>query len=205
MKNTIALIAMFAMLTPCMSQDLPDYSINRNEFNLGYFNAFELNGLGDLGIGYKRLTDKGAFRTGVGMSFSKSQSENQSYVDNSKWNEISPRIGFEFHQWYKRIRLQYGVDARSSFSTYSSENSYDDPENDRTSSQKSYVVGIRPVLGITVYLSKTISIATETYMDVAFSKSTEERTYYGETDTYESQGVYVGLGPLGIVSVNFHF
>jgi len=24
---------------------------NRNELNLGYFNAFELNGLGDLGIG----------------------------------------------------------------------------------------------------------------------------------------------------------
>ena len=111
MKNTIILIALLVMLTPCMGQDLPDYSKNRNELNLGYFNAFELNGLGDLGIGYKRLTDKGEFRTGVGMNFSKSKREYQSYQDNSTWNDISPRIGYEFHQWYNRIRLHYGVDA----------------------------------------------------------------------------------------------
>lgn len=205
MKNTIILIALLVMLTPCMGQDLPDYSKNRNELNLGYFNAFELNGLGDLGIGYKRLTDKGAFRTGVGMNFSKSKREYQSYQDNSTWSDISPRIGYEFHQWYNRIRLHYGVDAVTSFSNYSSEDIYEDPANDRLSEYKTIAAGIRPLLGITVYLSKSISIATETYMNIGFSKTIEETTYNGETDTYDRQGMNIGLGPLGIVSVNFHF
>lgn len=205
MKITITLIALFAMLTPCMGQDLPDYSEKRNELNLGYFNAFDLNGLGDLGIGYKRLTDKGAFRTGIGMNFSKSESEHQSYDNNSKYGELSPRIGYEFHQWYNRIRLQYGVDAITSWSRYSNEDIYEDLDNDRYSEYKTFAGGIRPLLGITVYLSKSISIATETYINIGFSKTTEERTQNDNTNTYESQGMNVGLGPLGIVSVNFHF
>jgi len=148
MKNTIIIIAVFALQIPCTGQDLPDYSLNRNELNLGYFNAFELNGLGDLGIGYKRLSDKGAFRTGIGMNFSKSAWDYQSYEDIDKGYELSPRVGYEFHQWYKRIRVHYGVDAVTSFSRYSSEYIYEDPANSRFNEYKSFAGGIRPLLGI---------------------------------------------------------
>ena len=99
MRNTFVFIAFLAIAVPCASQDLPDYSEKRNELNLGYFNAFELNAMGDLGIGYKRLGEKGAFRTGIGMDFGKYEDEHQSYQTNSSRYEVSPRIGYEFHQW----------------------------------------------------------------------------------------------------------
>lgn len=205
MKHLFFLIALLAIVTPGRSQDLPDYSQNRNELNLGYFNAFELNAIGELGIGYKRLNDKGAFRTGIGMDFGKYKTEYQSYQYNSTGYGLSPRIGYEFHQWYNRIRLHYGGDVVSSFSKSSTETNYEDPANDTFNSYKTIGAGIRPVLGMTVYLSKSISIATETYMDISFSKTTQERTSNGNTTTDESQGMNVGLGPLGIVSINFHF
>lgn len=205
MKNIFVLVALFAIVVPCVSQDLPDYSKKRNELNLGYFNAFQLNAMGELGVGYKLLGDKGALRTGLGMDFGKNESEHQSYKSYSSAYELSPRIGYEFHQWYNRIRLHYGGDAITSFSQSSYEDKYEDPVNDRVSTYETFAVGIRPVLGITVYLSESISIATETYMDISFRKTNEERIYSGNTTTEGSKGMNVGLGPLGIVSVNFHF
>jgi phage regulator Rha-like protein len=61
------------------------------------------------------------------------------------------------------------------------------------------------ILLIFEYLSKTVSIATETYMDIRFHKTVEERTDNSGTNSYERSGMNVGLGPLGIISVNLHF
>jgi hypothetical protein len=82
---------------------------------------------------------------------------------------------------------------------------YDDPSSNRTSFYDTYAIGIRPTIGITVYLSKSISISTETYVNISFNKTVEERTYNDNTNTYETKGMNVGLGPLGIVSINLHF
>jgi hypothetical protein len=204
-RKTILLVALIAITVASNCQDLPAYSENRNEINLGYFNAFELNAIGDLGIGYKRANDKGAFRIGMGMDLGMYESDYETHQANSTGYGVSPRIGYEFHQWYNRIRLHYGADVVGTFRKSSYEDTYDDPANDRYSNTKSYSAGIRPVLGLTVYLSKSISIATETYMDISFSKSTTERDYNGNTTTEVSRGINAGLGPLGIVSVNFHF
>lgn len=205
MKKIFILIVSLATVLPCISQDLTDYSNKKNELNIGYFNAFELNAIGDLGIGYKYIGNKGAFRTGIGMDFGKYESDRESYQTNSTGYEISPRIGYEFHQWYNRIRLHYGADVVSSFSKSSYETIYEDPANDSYTNTKSFAAGIRPVLGMTVYLSKSISIATETYMDISFSKTTQERLYNSNTTTEVTRGMNAGLGPLGIVSINFHF
>ena len=204
-RKTILLIAVIAITVASNCQDLPAYSENRNEINLGYFNAFELNGIGDLGIGYKHANDKGAFRTGIGMDLGMYESDYETYQSNNSGYKGSARIGYEFHQWYNRIRLHYGADVVSSFSKYSGESTYDDPANDSFTKTKGYSAGFRPVLGITVYLNHSISIATETYMDISFSKSTTERLYNGHTTTIDNRGMNAGLGPLGIVSVNFHF
>ena len=205
MKQLITSISIVLFFLPVYSQDTEPFSARKNEINLGYFNMFELNGLGDLGIGYKRIGEKGAFRTALGMNFSKSENENVTYQYFGKYFEISPRIGYEFHHWYNRIRLNYGGDIFTSISKSSFEDIYDDPSDNRTSYYNTYQYGIRPLMGITVYLSKAVSISTETYMNISVNKTTEERTYNGDTNTYESKGMNVGLGPLGIVSVNLHF
>lgn len=205
MKKILMLVAALATLMPCLGQDLPDYTSNKNELNLGYFNVFELNAIGDLGIGYKRIGEKGAFRTGIGMNFHKSETDYQSSQHNYSGYELSPRIGYELHQWYNRIRLHYGGDVVTTFSQGRAEDIYEDQVNDWTINYGTMALGIRPILGITFYLNKSISISTETYMNIAFFKTTEERTDYGDTSTYVTKGTNVGLGPLGIVSVNFHF
>ncbi len=187
------------------SQDIPAYSENKNELNLGYFNAFELNGIGELGIGYKHSNEKGAFRIGIGTDLRMYKSERETYQTKNSGYTFSPRIGYEFHQWYNRIRLHYGADVISTFSNYSYESIYDDPTNNRSSETKGYSLGLRPVLGLTFYINKTVSISTETYMDIFYNKSSTEELYNENTSTEVSQGMNVGLGPLGIVSVNFHF
>lgn len=205
MKQLFIVISSLLFSLPTYSQNTEKFSDKRNELNLGYFNAFELNGRGDLGIGYKRIGEKGAFRTALGMNFGKSESEYETYQSYSTGYEFSPRIGYEFHQWYNRIRLNYGGDVTATISKSTNEDVYEDPTNNRTSYYNTYEFGIRPFLGITVYLSKSISISTETYMNISFNKTTEERTYYDNTNTYDAKGMNVGLGPLGILSVNLHF
>ena len=205
MKKPFAFLVLISMIVPSLAQELPDYSIKKNELNLGYFNAFELNGLGELGIGYKRLGEKGAFRTGIGMDFGKNVTDYATSNSTISRYTFSPRLGYEFHQWYKRIRVHYGGDAVTSFSKNTSADIPEDQAIDRFDSYKTFSGGLRPFLGLTVYLTKSISIATETYMDISFYKTTQERIRGEETTSYESQGMNVGLGPLGIVSVNFHF
>ena len=194
-----------AISIPSIGQEATDYSANRNELNLGYFNAFALSSIGELGVGYKRLSEKGAFRIGMGMDISSAKSDYEYHQTKNSGYQITPRIGYEFHQWYNRIRLNYGVDVVSSFGSSTYENIYEDPTISYTNHRKSISAGLRPILGLTVYLNKSISISTETYMDISFSKSTTERNSNDNTTIEESSGMNVGLGPLGIVSVNFHF
>jgi len=204
-KKNILLLAIIAIAVAGKSQDLPAYSENRNELNLGYFNAFELNGLGDLGIGYKYANETGAFRIGIGTDLGMSKSDQETVQYENSGYKFSPRIGYEFHQWYNRIRLHYGADVIATFSNYTYESIYDDPTNNRSTVSKGYSAGLRPVLGMTFYINKSISVSTETYMNISFSKSTREELFNENTSTDVSQAMNVGLGPLGIVSVNFHF
>jgi hypothetical protein len=205
MLESILQLTIIAILLPCTCQDAPDYSLKKNELNLGYFNAFDLYSVGELGVGYKRLGEKGAFRTGLGMNFTKDKRDLDTYQEVNTYYDLSPRIGYEFHQWFKRIRLHYGGDFVADFAKSSWEDIAEDPVNDRISTYKRSSLGIRPILGLTVYLSKSVSIATETYMDIAFSRTIDERTDNSGTDSYERSGMIVGLGPLGIISVNLHF
>jgi hypothetical protein len=205
MKLILTSITALLLILPLYSQNTEYYSAKKNELNLGYFNAFELNGRGDLGIGYKRIGDKGAFRTALGMNFGNYETEHNTYQIKSQGYEITPRIGYEFHQWYNRIRLNYGGDIFTAISKSTSEDVYDDRLSERNSLYESFSFGIRPIIGLTVYLSKSISISTETYMNISFLRETEERTYNGNTTTDKTKGMEVGLGPLGILSVNFHF
>ena len=205
MKNILVFIALCGIAIPSQSQDVPEFSDKRNEINLGYFNAFELNGINESGVGYKRIISNGAFRTGAGFNFSQYDHENETEQWKYSGLEFSPRIGYEFHQSFNRLRLHYGTDVVSSFINSTSEYIAEDPISNRTDKSKGFQIGLRPILGLTVFINKSISFATETYLDLRFYKSTEERTRSSGTTTSTDKGMSMGLGPLGIVSVNFHF
>jgi hypothetical protein len=205
MKTTSLILLSLMISLTGYCQDINDYSAKRNELNLGSFNAFELNSIGDFGVGYKRFGEKGAFRIGLGTDIYSNKTEYETYQSNTSGYKISPRLGYEFHQYHGRLRINYGADVRSSFSKGSSEAIYEDPINNRKTQNNATSIGLRPLLGLTVYLNPSISISTETYLDISFGKSTTERLSTGNTTTEQTTGLYVGLGPLGMISVNFHF
>ena len=210
MRNIIVAIAAIAFSIPCYSQDPKDpvdYSEKRNEINIGFFNAFELNTINELGIGYKYSTEKGALRLATGFSLGTQESEGEQYQHNYSDFGISPRVGYEFHQNFNRLRLYYGVDFVTSFYKSVSEHTYVDPATPSTEirTYKNSKVGLRPILGLTVFLTNSISLSTETYLNLLVYKTTHEWDNSDDLSTDTSKGIDTGLGPLGIVSVNFHF
>lgn len=207
MRKIIIAIAAIAFSIPCFGQEPVDYSEKRNEINIGFFNAFELNAINELGIGYKLSTEHGAFRLATGFSLSTQERETEEYQNDDSNFWISPRIGYEFHQNFNRLRLYYGVDFVTSFSKSVYEQTYvaSDPPSTDIRTYKENKIGLRPILGLTVFLTNSISLSTETYLNLLFYKTTYERDYSGDLTTETGKGLDMGLGPLGIVSVNFHF
>ena len=93
--------------------------------------------------------------------------------------------------FYKSLR-EYNYDSSS-------------PPADDIITYKENKFGLRPILGLTVFLTNSISLSTETYLNLLFYKTTYERDNSDGLTTETSKGIDTGLGPLGIVSVNFHF
>ena len=205
MKKFVVLIAICALAIPSQGQDPQDYSENKNEINLGYFNAFVLNEINELGLGYKLMINNGALRTGIGFNFSIDETDYETEQYNYSGYNFSPRVGYEFHQYFNRLRLYYGADLVTSFINNKSEITSDTPNMGRTDISKGYEIGLNPILGLTVFINKTVSISTETYLDFSYYSSTEEQIRSTGSATNTSKGLSMGIGPLGIISVNFHF
>jgi hypothetical protein len=205
MKYTIVLLVALAMALPCQGQDLPDYTSKKNEFNIGYFNLFNLSGPQELGIGYKHMGHKGAFRAATGFYLSLSNSSDEETENIQNGFDISPRIGYEFHQWFGRARVHYGADVVTSFYINKSKTTNDDPDYVRGIKYNSSSIGIRPLLGLTVYIHPSISFATEVFMDIRYEKTVREDFRTESESVQTDKGLLTELGPLGIVSINFHF
>lgn len=205
MKHILTLLTLAAIGLPGVSQEPQPFSSKANEFNIGFFNAFALNQIDELGIGYKRRFKSGAIRTGTGFNFWKSQYDDDINQYDRKSMEISPKLGYEFDRYFNRIRLQYGADFVASFSKLRGELTSQNINQANINETKEYSLGLRPVLGITVYLNESISISTETYFYFQYTNLKEEQSSGTNISSITDKGISTGLGPLGIFSVNFHF
>ncbi len=206
MRKITLLIAAFALCVNVSAQDPNNFTEKRNELNIGFFNVFDLYAAHDFGVGYKISGERGAFRLGTSFDLSRSERDGADYQLLDKSFSISPRIGYEFHQDFNRLRLYYGADVVTSFYKAVYEQSFPviDPYETDTQTIKSNEYGLRPVLGLSVFLSKSVSLSTETHLNVLFSKSILEDDDSNPSTT-TTRGMNVGLSPLGIVSINFHF
>ena len=178
MRKIIVLVTAIAFSMGCFGQNSKesvDYSLKNNELNIGYFSAFELSAINELGIGYKVSWMSGALRLGTGFNLNTAFRDGEDYQFDEKAFGFSPRIGYEFHQQFKRLRLYYGADVLTSFYKAVYEESF-------------------PVID---------PYETETYLNVMYYKSVYEQENPDATTT--TKGMDVGSGPLGIVSLNFHF
>ena len=203
----LIIIAGLAFMLPAHSQGSESYTDKKNEVNIGFFNAFELNNLSDLGIGYKRMTKNGAWRFGTGIGFSTSNSDNDNgTTQTSHYYNITPRIGYEWHQNFNRLQLQYGTDLVTDFYKSTSEDTNESIDYYRFQQSILNKYGIRPFLGLKVFITRSISISTETYLDLGYTTETFEENNNSPTSTIRNEkGASVVLGPLGVFSINFHF
>lgn len=69
MKQLISLLVLCTFLLPAQSQNQVPYSNKKNEINIGYFNAFNLSSIPEIGVGYKRYFKTGALRFSAGWYF----------------------------------------------------------------------------------------------------------------------------------------
>ncbi len=207
MKQLLIIIAAFAFILPVHSQGAESFTDKKNELNFGFFNAFELNNFSDLGIGYKRMAKNGAWRFGTGFGFSTSNSDNDNgAIQTHYYYSISPRIGYEWHQNFKRLQLQYGTDLVTDFFKSTLEDTNESIDYYRFQERIATNYSIRPFLGLKVFVTKSISISTETYLDIGYAKETFEENLNSPTNTTRTEkGAYAVLGPLGVFSINFHF
>lgn len=207
MKHILMAILAFALFLPAQTQNPEFFTDKKNEINIGFFNAFELSNVSDFGIGYKRMTKNGAWRFGTsfGLSATKSEGENSSSNTYNYYN-IAPRLGYEWHQNYNRIQVQYGADVMAKFFNRTMEEVGDNPDYNSYDEINNQSYSLRPFLGLKVFISKSISLSTETFLDIAYSYRTVNEIYNSSSNsTYTEKGSSVRLGPLGVFSVNFHF
>jgi hypothetical protein len=207
MKQLLIIITVFGFILPVHSQGAESFTDKKNELNIGFFNAFELNNFSDLGIGYKRMAKNGAWRFGTGLGLSTSNSENDNgAIQTNDYYNISPRVGYEWHQNFKRLQLQYGTDLVTDFFKSTLEDTNESIDYYRFQERIATKYSIRPFLGLKVFVTKSISLSTETYLDIGYSKETFEENYNTPTNTTRTEkGASVVLGPLGVFSINFHF
>jgi len=153
------------------------------------------------------MTKNGAWRFGTGLGFSTSNSDNDNGTTQTHNSlSISPRIGHEWHQNFNRLQLQSGTDLVTDFYRLHTEDENEGSDYYRLYESKETRVSIRPFLGLKVFITKSISISTETYLDIGYTIGTAEENYNAvNTTTSNVQGASVILGPLGVFSVNFHF
>lgn len=210
MKQLLIIIAAFAFMLPLHSQGSESYTDKKNEINIGFFNAFELNNYSDFGIGYKRMVKNGAWRTGTGIHFYREDGNRHDNVYDDETTAIrsytiSPRIGYEFHQHFNRLQLQYGIDFVTSFHKRTVENLTENEDYNTFQQTNKNKISIRPFLGLKVYITEYISISTETYLDIGYSIETFENNSLNNNYTRNAKAASVALGPLGVFSINFHF
>jgi hypothetical protein len=202
----ISFTVLILLNTSCLlGQDSEKFTEKRNELNIGFFNAFQLTNIGDFGFGYKRHFEKGAFRSVIAFSFTDRKTSYDTQTSKTESSYIQPRIGYEWVQRFRRLELFYGSDVYYEYARSRDLSSYWDgvnfQENEYINKTNSY--GIRPMLGLRVFINKSISLSTESFVQLRYSKKSRESDG-NSTNNYEEKTTSFQMGPLGVVSINFH-
>ena len=190
-----------------LAQDSTLFNIKKQELNIGYFDAFQLNAVPSFGIGYKNRTAGGAFRIRVNFS-AKTRTDEVDSVSTTKNSSlyIRPQIGYEIQKSFGRLLLYYGVDVSISYNKFEYRRENLMNSNDMsTSKSEDFSVGINPLIGLKVFINRTISVSTETFFYVSYSSGKRETINGSNKTTINNSGFSTCLSPLGIFSINFHF
>lgn len=203
--RALVIVPVLTITLACLGQDISAYTLKPNEISIIYGRYFEFGGNPTLSIGYKRSFEKGALRLASGLFFSSDSYDADLNESRSAGYTFAPRIGYEFHQWFGRLKLQYGSDLMYSFRRNDSDYNNGDPGNPQTHKINYNKYSVRPCLGLTFFIHESVSISTETYLDIGYFTRIDEHNDAGEISTKNTQGATIHFGPLGVLSFTYHF
>ncbi|PLW99705.1 MAG: hypothetical protein C0594_16745 [Marinilabiliales bacterium] len=205
MKKLIVLFVLSSMLSPAYCQDETAFSEKKNEINIGYFNAFDLANNNELGIGYKRTMKNGAIRFGTEFNINNSSNDHDGYKTVNNRLKLAPYLGYEFHKNYNRFQVFYGANVFASYDYTQAKYIDANTDNKEITEYLNLAYGVRPGLGLKFYINSSISITTETFINIQYTESnnkTEDADYISNRKT---TGFSTNLNPLGLLSINIHF
>jgi hypothetical protein len=199
------IVTVLTFTLTCQGQDSSAYTLKSNEISIIFNRSFDFGVNPPLSIGYKRIYEKGALRLASGLYFDSDSYDADLNESKGVGYTFSPRIGYEFHQWFGRFRLQYGSDLIYSF--WRNDNDYNngDPNNPHTHKIIYNKYSVRPFFGLTFFIHESVSLSTETYLDIGYYTRIDEHTDAGEVSSRKSHGTSVYFGPLGVLSFTYHF
>lgn len=122
-------------------------------------------------------------------------------------NHITPRLGYEHHEVSGRVMFTYGSDLATEFKQDKIYERDEDNELIRYKFTTSYKISIRPLIGLKVFLTKSLSITTETFLELGYKvyESVDHRYNVNDSSSKSGRGPELAVGPLGIFSINYHF
>jgi hypothetical protein len=192
------------------------YTTSQGSINIIPFDDFSGYRQTTIGLSYKRHFKKSALRSKISFashSYKENDTETVGFRQDSKSLFTSFDLGYEWNVNLTRVRFFYGFDL---FINYRKNEIVFDNNNigivndfHRVTTLKSTGYGISPLMGVRIYVTKSISFSTElkfvigAYNGSDVSETTEGEFNYSSDDSYN--GTNFGFGPLGQISVNIHF
>ena len=233
MKKFSLLIVLLLSLIIVKGQDQQVYNTKNTQVNIGITNIFAKNyiyydyyfldgeiyptlvydnlyNVPGLQLGLKFNNKKGAFRLSTSLSYSTLNQENDNDpTDKSSYSAFgsSLNLGYEWQKTIQRVVIYYGFDLTSELVNrkfkYINNNYNGYYESETKVNEYSY--GIRPLLGLNVFLFENVSIGTEIQYTLKYYTGTEKSTYTGSQDSKSKfDGIKTYFGPLGFLSINIH-
>jgi hypothetical protein len=214
MKKLSCLFLVSLFFTDVFSQGDSLLAKNRNELNIGTFNAFNLSSISDIGIGFKKHKKNGAFRFMLNFSVSNDNNfesgTNTNTTGYSNLFFISPRVGYEFQEDFKKMKFFYGLDLKGDLRKFSRETVNSTSAYKYMSAYRSNAFGLVPFIGFKYRFNERFSISTETNIDIMYSKGlnrieTSRNNLVEDSSSQSDNKFYANLSPLGLFTFNFHF
>lgn len=218
----LSFVLLFSVLSKSQTKQEINYGSFTHELNVGVLNLFgeipevEVTGtyLGSgqsnleeyeapgFSVGYKYHSESSAFRAGLGASIY--YIEDDSTVTD-KYSAFAFYSGYQYEISGQRSSVYFGADLFLELQNY--EYVYDQaPDYYKKTVKDHNAYGLRPFIGIQFFVSKHVSLSTESYFYLRwFNMSTKEFNMDDEkTGEQNNSGHNMKFGPLGTVSVNFH-
>jgi len=164
-----------------------------------------------LGLAYKYHFNTSALRAKIayGSSNSKSESIRDSSKTESSVSSMQVNLGYEFNKTFEKVQVFYGIDVSMKISEVSSESSYIyQNETYTTENEQDYTAyGLSPLFGVKYFVTPKLSVSTEIKYTIETYEGSESSKYSGDNNknTTNNSGTNTFFGPIGQISINFHF